>query len=72
MSPCRLTRFNGSILIGKTWSEHVVFSGVRQISISAGAIVVAMRTIPLLLRKAEFTKVIEKILHGSRPMNLMN
>jgi len=71
LSPC-LTKFDGSILISKTRSEQVVFSGVRQTSVSAGGIGVVMRTIPLLLRKAEFTKVIEKILHGSRPMNLMN
>ena len=38
-------------LIGKSWSEQVVFSGVRQTSVSAGRIVTAMHTIPPAAKK---------------------
>ena len=48
---CQLTKFNGSILIGKTRSEQEVFSGVRQTSVLAGDIVVSMRTIPPVAKK---------------------
>ena len=47
----RLTKFNGSILIGKTRSEQEVFSGVRLTSVLAGDIVVSMRTIPPVAKK---------------------
>ena len=43
--------FNGSILIGKTLAEQMVFSGVRQTLVSAGGIVFAMRTIPPIAKK---------------------
>ena len=33
-------------MIGKTRPEQVIFSGARQISVSAGGIIVAMCTIP--------------------------
>jgi hypothetical protein len=48
------------LIIGKTRSEQVLFSGVRQMSVLAGGIVVAMRTIPPVAKNVEFTKIIEK------------
>ena len=48
------------LIIGKTRSEQVLFSGVRQMSVLAGGIDVAMRTIPPVAKNVEFTKIIEK------------
>ena len=43
-------------MIGKTRSDQMVFFGVRQTSVSAAGIVVAMRSLLPLLRKVEFAK----------------
>ena len=39
------------LIIGRSPSEQVVFSGIQQTSISAGGIIVAMRTIPPVAKK---------------------
>jgi hypothetical protein len=48
---CCLTKFNRSILIGETRLKQVVLFSVRQTSISAGSMVVAMHTIPPIAKK---------------------